>query len=548
MTNYDSSKIYIQYVESVLNHDIISNQYIYKACERFKSWFARDDIYFDYKEVDRNIKIVSKMKHSKGKTAGQPFILLPYQQWIFAGIFGWKNSNTHLRVTKNVLLFMARKSGKTALAAAIALVQMLTEDSGQQIVCCANSGSQARILFDMCKDYSESIDPNRLLFQRYRDSIKMPSKKSVIDVKNADADTLDGMSCSSFILDELHAAKDYELYNVLKSSQGFQRQPLAITITTAGNRLEGYPLFEMRKVCIDILNGIKEDDSQFAALYQIEDNDDWMTDSSCWIKANPSLGQTITMEFLQDQVNMCKNNPSLRFGVETKNMNRFCMSEDFWLQHQDLSDRMQEVDLEKYRGMYCYIGVDLASVSDLTAITALIPTDDGPIFKTYCFIPHDTFVKSPNHSLYERWKKYDCMIVTEGNVTDYDYIANKIVEINSICPVQAIYYDSWNSTQFAIHMTELGYDMQPYSQAIGNYNKPTREFERLVLSKKCIIDKSSVVLWCFANATLKYDHNDNAKPIKGNTKNGKIDCVISMLTALGGYLSNPQFSNEIWVA
>lgn len=349
-------------------------------------------------------------------------------------------------------------------------------------------------------------------------------------------------------MDELHAAKDYELYNVLKSSQGFQRQPLAITITTAGNRLEGYPLFEMRKVCIDILNGIKEDDSQFAALYQIEDNDDWMEDPSCWIKANPSLGQTITMEFLQDQVNMCKNNPSLRFGVETKNMNRFCMSEDFWLQHQDLSDRMQEVDLEKYRGMYCYIGVDLASVSDLASITALIPTDNGPIFKTYCFIPHDTFVKSPNHSLYERWKKYDCMIVTEGNVTDYDYIANKIVEINSICPVQAIYYDSWNSTQFAIQMTELGYDMQPYSQAIGNYNKPTKEFERLVLSKKCIIDKSSVVLWCFANATLKYDSNDNAKPIKGNTKNGKIDCVISMLTALGGYLSNPQFSNEIWVA
>lgn len=548
MTQYDTDKIYIQYVEDVINRRIVTNQYIYKACERFKSWFGRDDIYFDYKDVDRNIKIVSKMKHSKGKTAGQPFILLPYQQWIFAGIFGWKNSNTHLRVTKNVLLFMARKSGKTALAAAIAIVQLLTEDNGQQIVCCANSGSQARILFDMCKDYSESIDPNRLLFQRYRDSIKMPSKKSVIDVKNADADTLDGMSCSSFILDELHAAKDYELYNVLKSSQGFQRQPLAITITTAGNRLEGYPLFEMRKVCIDILNGIKEDDSQFAALYQIEDNDDWMTDSSCWIKANPSLGQTITMEFLQDQVNMCKNNPSLRFGVETKNMNRFCMSEDFWLQHQDLADRMQEVDLEKYRGMYCYIGVDLASVSDLASITALIPTDNGPIFKTYCFIPHDTFVKSPNHNLYERWRKYDCMIVTEGNVTDYDYIANKIVEINNICPVQAIYYDSWNSTQFAIKMTELGYDMQPYSQALGNYNKPTREFERLVLSKKCIIDKSSVVLWCFANATLKYDHNDNAKPIKGNTKNGKIDCVISMLTALGGYLSNPQFSNEIWVA
>jgi phage terminase large subunit-like protein len=97
-------------------------------------------------------------------------------------------------------------------------------------------------------------------------------------------------------------------------------------------------------------------------------------------------------------------------------------------------------------------------------------------------------------------------------------------------------------------MTELGYDMQPYSQALGNYNKPTKQFERLVLSNSCVIDKNECVLWCFNNVTLKADHNDNVKPIKGNTKNGKIDCVISMLTALGGYLSNPQFSNEIWVA
>ena len=548
MTQYDTDKIYIQYVEDVINHRIVTNQYIFKACERFKSWFSRDDIWFDYKTVDRNIKIVSKMKHTAGKCAGQPFILLPYQQWIFAGIFGWRHVNNNLRVTKNVLLFIARKAGKTALGAAISLVQMVTEGNGQEIDFIANSGAQARIGFEMCKNFAESMDPNRVLFSRFRDSIKLPSRKSAIFVLNSDSMTLDGHSSSTFIQDEMHAAKNWDLYNVMKSSQGYQLEPLAITITTAGSLLDGYPLFEYRQGCVDILNGVKEDDSQFCALYQLDEKDDWMNDEECWVKANPSLGQTVTYQYLRDQVQQVKNNPSLLFGVLTKNFNMFCMTEDKWLDRQQIASCMTPVDLEKYRSMYCYIGVDLASVSNLASITVMIPTDDGPIFKSYAFIPHDTYISSPNHAQYQRWKKDGYLIVTDGNVVDYDYIANKIVEINNICPVQAIYYDAWNSTQFAIQMTELGYDMQPYSQALGNYNKPTKQFERLVLSKKCVIDKNECVLWCFNNVTLKADHNDNVKPIKGNTKNGKIDCVISMLTALGGYLSNPKFSSEIWVA
>lgn len=548
MTQYDTNKIYIQYVEDVLSGRIVACEHIIKACQRTKDWFSRNDIYFDYATVDRNIKIASKFKHSAGKCAGQPFVLLPYQQWIFASIFGWKHTESDLRVTKNVLLFMARKSGKTALASIIALVQLLTEDNGQEIDCVANSGAQAKILFEMAKNYAESIDKDRLIFQRYRDSIKLPITKSVIRVKNSDAFTLDGANTSSFFLDEMHAQKNWDLYNVMKSGQGFQRQPLAIVITTAGFLLDSYPLFEMRKVCLDVLNGIKEDDTQFSALYQLDDDDDWINDESCWIKANPSLGQTVTYEYLRDQVSMCKNNPSLVTGVLTKNFNKFCSSETFWLDRQYLYDCMQNVDLNDYKGCYSYVGVDLAAVSDLTAITVMIPKDDKPIFKSYVFIPEEEFKHSPNHSVYARWQRAGQLIVTPGNVTDYDYIQNKIIEINQICPVQSVYYDNWNSTQFAINMTNSGFDMQPFSQALGNYNKPTKQFERLVLSKNVLIDKSELVLWCFNNVTLKYDHNENCKPTKGQTKYGKIDPVISMLTALGGYLSNPQYSNEIWVA
>jgi phage terminase large subunit-like protein len=179
----------------------------------------------------------------------------------------------------------------------------------------------------MAKNYAESIDKDNLIFQRYRGSIKLPLTKSIIRVKNSDAFTLDGANTSSFFLDEMHAQKNFDLYNVMKSGQGFQRQPLAIVITTAGFLLDGYPLYEMRKVCLDVLNGIKEDDTQFSALYQLDDDDDWMNDESCWIKANPSLGQTVTYQYLRDQVAMCKNNPSLVTGVLTKNFNKFIFNQ-----------------------------------------------------------------------------------------------------------------------------------------------------------------------------------------------------------------------------
>ena len=108
---YDLSKEYNQYNEDVLTGRIKSSKNIILACKRYKQWYDRDDIYFDAEDVDRRIRLVSKMKHWKGKCTGQPFILLPYQQWIFANLFGWKYKDTALRVTRKALLFVARKAG-----------------------------------------------------------------------------------------------------------------------------------------------------------------------------------------------------------------------------------------------------------------------------------------------------------------------------------------------------------------------------------------------------------------------------------------------------
>lgn len=136
--------------------------------------------------------------------------------------------------------------------------------------------------------------------------------------------------------------------------------------------------------------------------------------------------------------------------------------------------------------------------------------------------------------------------VTEGNVTDYDYITNDMMEASKIVRIRSIGYDKYNATQWAIHATELGLPLEEYSQSLGNFNKPTREMERLILSGKAIIDTNEINRWCFKNVTLKSDHNGNVKPNKG-VKAKKIDGAIAMIQALGMYLLVPHYSNDILI-
>lgn len=550
MTLFDLTKPYNKYADDVVSGKVVACENIKLACKRYIEWFERDDIYLDQDDVDRRIRLVSKIKHWKGKSAGKPFILLPYQAWIFANLFGWKYKASNLRVTKKALIFCARKSGKTALAAAICITQLLLDNnSGQEVDFVANSGSQARIGFEMTKNFIKSIDPNGILFKRYRDSIKMPKTMSTIDVLNADGMTLDGRNASTFIEDEMAAAKTWDVWNVLISSQGFQEQPLAIAITSANFLLDGFPCYDWRKTIVDILNNKVKDDSTFGALYELDEGDDWR-DESTWIKANPSVGTTITYDYLRDQVTSAINQPSLEVSVRTKHMNQFVQSSDVWLSSATLDKVIDKVDLQDFIDEEAYIGVDLAAVSDLTSNCIMFPPNpsrakwpDKYVFKTFNYIPASA-LESVNGTKYKAWSKHETFNINLGNVTEYSVILQDQVELSQSHNLQIIAYDEWNSVQWAIDATNAGLPLQPFSQSLGNFNKPTKQLERLILSEQCIIDDDPCVKWCFNNVVLKYDHNENTKPTK-TTKQNKIDPVIAMIEALGAFLSTGAGDVEV---
>lgn len=538
---------YKDYAEKVVNGDIVAGKYIIKACQRYLSWFSRDDIYFDEEKAGRVVRFISKLKHFQGKSSGHNFILEPWQKWIVYSIYGWYYKDTGLRVCNKAFILVARKNGKSAFASALCLYSLLCdEEAAAQVLNVANSREQGKLLFDMEVGLAKSIDPRgkHLIYQR--DRIKFNATSSYSRCLSSDSSGLDGLSASTFVCDETHEYKDSKLWDVLISSQGFRSNPLAIQISTAGFNLFGF-CHKYRQMCIDIVSGVKNDDTQFAAIYELDEEDDW-ADEKNWVKSNPNLDITVNRKYLRDQVLQAKNNSSLEVGIRTKNFNQWLSSSDIWISNNILLDSSIEITPEFFIGKYCYLGIDLAAVSDLCAIS-LMTVDNGTYyFKNYYYAPSSVLQDNPNSEMYKEWKRAGKLIITPGNVADYDYILGTIMELlEKGIIIEKVSYDSWNATQFAINATSQGLPLEPFSQSIGNFNKPTKEFERLVKSGKVKIDNNELTRWCFSNVALKTDYNQNTKPIKGGDDTGKIDGVIAMIEALGGYLESPLYNNEIMI-
>lgn len=553
MTNLDD-RIYISYAKNVLNGKIVACEAIKLACKRFLSWFERDDMYFDYSDVDYKIKFIYKLRHHTGQHDKQHFDLLPWQQFCIANIFGFKWNDTGFRVTRNVFIMIARKAGKTAFAAAIAICcALIDNEPGAEIEFVANSSAQAAIGFEHVSGFCSSIDPKKKFLKTFRNRLEIPKTSSKIQVLCSESMRLDGYNASCFILDEFHAAKTWQLYNVMKSSQGMRRQPLSIVITTAGFLVgDEYPCYQYWKMCKEILRGLKEDDTQFSAIYELDEDDDW-TNEDVWTKCAPSLGQTVFKYELESEVTRAKNNNALQNDIKTKNFNMFCQSQETWIEYKYLIDASEKVALEDFNGEETYMGVDLSMTNDLTCSAIMMPPNkrrkkwpDKFVFKTNIYVPDAAF-DGPNGEKYKTWKRQGYIYVTSGATIDYDFVLKDQLNINKNCYLEGVYYDEWNAKDWQNKADEQGLPMYPFSQRLANFNMATKRFEELIKAGKVVIDDNPCVRWTFDNCELKYDHNENCKPVKANgTKSNKIDPVIAMLECLGGWLVSPHYSPTVF--
>ncbi len=534
-------KGYLQYAHDVTDGRVVVGEYIKLAVERFYTLLERDDLEFREACVDRAIEFIALLRHYTGRHANKPFILMPWQEFIIANVYGFYRKDDDTRLISSVYIEMARKNGKSAFAAALCLYHLIADgEANAEVYLAANSKDQAKVSFTMCSNFGRGLDPKHKYLDAFRDKINFDKTLSFLRVLAADSSKLDGPNPSMFLLDEYHAAKNSGLKDVLQSGQGMRDNPMQFIITTAGFDKLG-PCYQMRTMCTEVLQGLKEDETLFAAIYSLDEGDDWK-DESVWCKGSPNLDVTVKSKFIREQIKKAINDPSEEVGVKTKTINMWCDSSEVWIPEHYILKASADIDLRDFAGMECYGGIDLSSTSDLTSVAYLIPTPDKLYFKIKYFLPEAALKEKRFKELYGEWRRQGFLTITPGNVTDYDYILNDLMDTDKIVPLINTGYDQWNATQFVINATDRGMNMTPVSQSIGNFNRPTKEMERLMLSGRAVLDNNVINRHCFRNVVIARDKSGNTKPSKQFDEK-KIDGVISAITSLGVWLDSPRYGD-----
>lgn len=532
------------YPWDVLEGKILTCENIKLACKRFIGFLDMEDRYFDVGDVERTIRFFERFRHFTGQYNNKPFILQEWQKFMICGIYGfkWKKDNT--RVTRTFILSVSRKGGKSSIISIMAIKALLEENNAQVIVA-ANSASQASILFKMASSYLKTLGGKvDKLFRRFRDRIMFDKTDSSMRVVSADASRLDGLNCNFAVVDEISQAPNSDVYDVLESSMGSRQQPLMCCCTTRSNNQSGF-YKELEQSGIDVMRGLKQDDSVFCLVYTLDDGDD-CEDEEVWKKCSPNLGISVSEDFYRQQITKMKNNPSQTTAIMTKVFNVWTSTSNVWIPQSYTFKVMDKVKMDDFKDKLLYLSFDLASTSDLTCLSAMYEDNGTYYFKNWYYLPQEALKTSTNKDNYKKWQRQGFLTVTQGNVTDYDYVMNDIQKLQDNSEgIVRISYDSWNATDFTIRLTESGFNMKPYSQSIGSMNRPTKAIERLIMEgKNIIIDKNPITLFCFENSVPKPDYNDNIKIIKESYEN-KIDGVIAIIMNYGGFQEENHYDGSL---
>ena len=532
------------YPWDVLEGKILTCENIKLACKRFIGFLDMEDRYFDVGDVERTIRFFERFRHFTGQYNNKPFILQEWQKFMICGIYGFKWKKDGTRVTRTFILSVSRKQGKTSCISIMAIKALLEENNAQVIVA-ANSASQASILFKMASSYLKSLGGKvDKLFRRFRDRIMFDKTDSSMRVVSADASRLDGLNCNFAVVDEISQAPNSDVYDVLESSMGSRQQPLMCCCTTRSNNQSGF-YKELEQSGIDVMRGLKQDDSVFCLVYTLDDGDD-CEDEEVWKKCSPNLGISVSEDFYRQQITKMKNNPSQTTAIMTKVFNVWTSTSNVWIPQSYTFKVMDKVKMDDFKDKLLYISFDLASTSDLTCLSAMYEDNGTYYFKNWYYLPQEALKTSTNKDNYKKWQRQGFLTVTQGNVTDYDYVMNDIQKLQDNSEgIVRISYDSWNATDFTIRLTESGFNMKPYSQSIGSMNRPTKAIERLIMEgKNIVIDKNPITLFCFENSVPKSDYNDNIKIIKESYEN-KIDGVIAIIMNYGGFQEENHYDGSL---
>lgn len=489
-------------------------------------------IYYDQVRANRAVLFINLLKHSTG---GELFNLQDWQKNdIIQPIIGNIDEEGY-RVIREVFILIARKNGKSELIAALVLFFLFVDcEYGSQIYSAANSRAQASIVFDAaCAMIMQNPTlKKKCKIIRSQKRIVRYDTNSFYRAISAESSTAHGFNANVVVYDEPHEARTRELYDTLITSMGTRRQPLFISITTAGQKKAGlwWDLFEYAK---KVKEGIVVDPSFLPVLYYAEDDDDW-TDEKVWHKANPALGTFRLIEEMRMKYKRALEIPSEEFAFRRLYLNQVIGDKTKWLDIRKWKASNRKIETKSLLKRDCYAGLDLSSTTDITALVLVFPLPDGEYTAMYFyFIPEENMRERVKRDRvqYDVWAKQGYLITTPGNVLDYDAIYLKILELNRLFRICEIAYDRWEAVYLSTKLENEGFTMVGFGQGFASMSAPSKDLIKLTLSKKFHNGDHPVTNWMASNLVMRMDPAGNIKPDKAHSEE-KIDGMVASIMGL----------------
>lgn len=543
----------IQYINDVVNNRIVTGKYIKLVCQRHLDDLAEQnsDFYFDEATALHYISAIEIMPFAKGKLKGKPFVLQPWQAAFTYMLYGWKRKlDGYRRFTKGYLK-VARKGGKTEYLAAISNLG-LTLDSvpGAEIFWAATKRDQAKIgwkrqraMIDIMIARSPALNAK---FGTNQVRIFAKNDDSFSTALGRDSKTEDGLMPYYGIIDEYHAHADSGMLDILETGTGAFDEPLILVITTAGYNTFG-PCKKFEDNCKKILDNIIDNDEVLPFIFDLDDEDlegDNWKNPKVWQKANPGLGISPTMRSLKTGYKKAvSEGGSSENSFKTKQLNIWTNAKSSWIKAEFWRSCKQEYGEDDLIGRQCFAGLDLGKSSDTTALVLLFPpTDDDPIFRILSYFwTCETAAEAQKDVSYWDWEANGYITITEGNVTDYDFVQHKILELAEKFEIEVLGFDIANSSHMITQLTAEGINAHTYPQSWSAITAPTNEVKDLIIDdvKRLFAHNDNKCMnWQISNAEIKETAAGLRRIVKGEGKNRyKVDGPVALVFAYGEYLT-----------
>lgn len=504
---------------------------------------------FNPEKVDKVLKAFHALRHTQGKLAGSPLDPDPWQvAYIIAPVFGWEHQNDDgdwVRIITEVWIEVSRKNGKSTLSGGLGLYLMAADNEpGAQVVAAATTREQAGFCFAPIAGLVENAPMLKKNFQSYRSAKKIIQRNggSYFQAIGSVAEAIHGANIHGAIVDEVHLHKTPDLIEAIETGTGSRRQPLIVFITTADEGKPNSIYARKRKMIEQLADGVLTSKSVYGVVWAAARSERELEDPysvETIMRANPGFGVSPGKQYLMKAAETAKNSPAeyanylrLHLGVRTKQVTRFIPLHDW-----DSSAGM--IDEAELLGKTCYGGLDLGSVSDLTAFSMTFPDENHETYRTIWrfWTPEDNMaaLNARTGGDADTWQREGWLTVTDGNVIDNLVVTKQIIADSKKYRIDTVGYDKWHAQDVVRRLEDYGIETQSHGQGHNDTNGPLKEMLRLLKTHSYIHGGNPVMRWMVDNLVVHIDPAGNVKPDKGS--NGeKIDGVSAAIMSLDAAL------------